>query len=223
MHKGSLSCLFYSFVARPWELRKVDTIDVLDAIGSNIVLSTRNDEVLRIVPRENEEINEEWLGDKSRFACDGLKRQRLVAPLLKIDGELKPVEWESALIAVSRNLQKAKGKIAAITGGLTELESLVAVKDLLEKLDSKLLATEFKLPKQCAGHRSTYILNTPLADIEKADEVLLVGTNPRYEAPLLNTRLRKAFVYNDANISLIGPKLDLSYKYEVRFNCGIFF
>lgn len=169
-----------SFVARPWELRKIDSIDCLDAIGSNIVLSTRNDEVLRIVPRENDAINEEWLADKSRFACDGLKRQRLIAPLLKIDGELKPVEWESALIAVSRNLQKSKGKIAAITGGLTEVESLVAVKDLLEKLDSKLLATEFKLPKQCAGHRSTYILNTPLADLETADEILLVGTNPRW-------------------------------------------
>lgn len=170
------------------------------------------------MPRENEAINEEWLGDKSRFACDGLKRQRLVAPLLKIDGELKPVEWESALVAVAKHLQKSWGKIAVVTGGLTDLESLVAVKDLLQNLDSKLFATEFKLPKQCAGHRSTYILNTPLADIETADEILLVGTNPRYEAPILNTRLRKAYVQNEGNVSLIGPKVDLSYHYEVNNN-----
>lgn len=172
---------------------------------------------MRILPRENEAINEEWLGDKSRFACDGLKRQRLVAPFLKIDGELKPVEWESALIALSRILQKSKGKIAAVVGGLTDVESLVSLKDLLAKLDSKLLATEIKLPKQCFGHRSTYILNTPLADIETADEILLVGTNPRYEAPLLNTRIRKSYVHNEGNVSLIGPKVDLSYKYEVFF------
>lgn len=211
---GALTNKPYSFTARPWEIRKIPSIDVLDAIGSNIIVSTRTDEVLRVLPRENDDINEEWLGDKSRFACDGLKRQRLVAPLLKIDGELKPVEWESALIAVARNLQKAGGKVAAIAGDLTDVETLVAVKDLLGELESKALGIEVKLPKVCAGHRSSYVLNTSLADIEDADEVLLVGTNPRYEAPLLNTRLRKSYVHNEGNISLIGPKVDLSYRYE---------
>lgn len=215
---GALTNKPYSFVARPWEIRKIDSIDVLDAIGSNIVVSTRTNEVLRIVPRENESINEEWLADKSRFACDGLKRQRLVAPLLKIDGELKPVEWESALIAVSRTLEKAEGKIAAVAGSLTDVETLVTVKDLLAGYKSDLLATEVNLPKVCAGHRSTYLLNTPIADIEDADEILLVGTNPRYEAPLLNTRIRKSYIHNEGNVSYIGPKVDLSYKYEVCMN-----
>lgn len=215
---GALTNKPYSFVARPWEIRKVDSIDVLDAIGSNIIVSTRTNEVLRIMPRENDAINEEWLGDKSRFACDGLKRQRLVAPLLKINGELKPVEWESALVAVARNLQKAGNKVAVVAGGLADVESLVALKDILGSLDSKLLATEVKLPAQCAGQRSTYVLNTPLADIEDADEILLVGTNPRYEAPLLNTRIRKSYIHNEGNVSLIGPAVDLSYKYEVRYS-----
>lgn len=214
---GALTNKPYSFVARPWEIRKIDSIDVLDAIGSNIILSTRTNEVMRVVPRENEDINEEWLGDKSRFACDGLKRQRLIAPFLKINGELKAVEWESALIAAGRNLQKANGKIAAVVGGLADLESIVALKDLLEKFDSKSIAIETVLPKACAGHRSSYIMNTPIADIEDADEILLVGSNPRYEAPILNTRLRKSFVHNEGNISLIGPQVDLSYKYEVIF------
>lgn len=190
---------------------------MLDAIGSNIILSTRTNEVLRVVPRENESINEEWLGDKARFSCDGLKRQRLIAPLLKINGELKAVEWESALIAVGRNLQKAGGKIAAVVGGLADVESSVALKDLLAKLNSKTIATETTLPKSCAGNRSAYILNTPIADIEDADEILLIGTNPRLEAPILNTRLRKSYVHNEGNISLIGSKVDLSYKYEVIF------
>lgn len=214
---GALTNKPYSFTARPWEIRKIDSIDVLDAIGSNIIVSTRTNEVLRIMPRENDDINEEWLGDKSRFACDGLKRQRLIAPLLKINGELKAVEWESALIAVGRNLQNANGKIAAVAGGLSDVESLVALKDLLGKFNSKVLANETTLPKASAGKRSSYILNTPIADIEDADEVLLVGTNPRYEAPTLNTRLRKSYVHNEGNISLIGPKVDLSYKYEVVF------
>lgn len=212
---GALTNKPYSFTARPWEIRKIDSIDVHDAIGSNIIVSTRTNEVMRIVPRENEDINEEWLGDKSRFSCDGLKRQRLIAPLIKINGELRAVEWESALIAVGRNLQKADGKIAAVAGGMVDVESMVALKDLLEKFNSKIMATETNLPKVCAGHRSTYILNTPIADIEDADEVLLVGTNPRYEAPILNTRLRKSYVHNEGNVSLIGPKVDLSYKYEV--------
>ncbi|XP_031623956.1 NADH-ubiquinone oxidoreductase 75 kDa subunit, mitochondrial [Contarinia nasturtii] len=211
---GALTNKPYSFVARPWEIRKIDSIDVLDAIGSNIIVSTRTNEVLRVVPRENESINEEWLGDKARFSCDGLKRQRLIAPLLKINGELKAVEWESALIAVGRNLQKANGKVAAVVGGLADVESAVALKDLLGKFNSNNIATETTLPKACAGNRSTYILNTPIADIEDADEILLVGTNPRYEAPILNTRLRKSYVHNEGNISFIGPKVDLSYKYE---------
>lgn len=128
------------------------------------MVSTRTGEVLRILPRENEDVNEEWLADKSRFACDGLKRQRLIAPMLRMpDGELKPVEWEGALIAVAKNLLKANGKVAAVAGGLADVESLVALKDVLKTLGSDVVCTETKLPGECSGHRSTYIMNTPIA------------------------------------------------------------
>lgn len=217
---GALTNKPYSFAARPWEIRKIDSIDVLDALGSNIVVSTRTGEVLRILPRENEDINEEWLSDKSRFACDGLKRQRLITPMLrKPDGELEAVEWESALITVAQALRNApKGKIAAVAGGLVDAEQLVAVKDLLNRLGSELLSTEQKFPTADGTSgtdlRSNYLLNSSIASVEEADLVLLVGTNPRYEAPLLNTRLRKGYVHKEQDIALIGPQVDLSYKYE---------
>jgi len=136
---GALTNKPYSFVARPWEIRKVSSIDVLDAVGSNIVISTRTNEVLRILPRENEDVNEEWLADKSRFACDGLKRQRLVAPMVRMpNGELQAVEWEGALIAVAKAVKAAGGQIAGISGQLADLEAQVALKDLLNRLGSSL-------------------------------------------------------------------------------------
>ena len=217
---GALTNKPYSFAARPWEIRKVDSIDVLDALGSNIVVSTRTGEVLRIMPRENEDINEEWLSDKSRFACDGLKRQRLITPMLrKPDGEFEAVEWESALITAAQALRSApKDKIAAVAGSLVDAEQLVAVKDLLNRLGSELLCTEQKFPTADGTSgtdlRSNYLLNSSIASVEEADLVLLVGTNPRYEAPLLNTRLRKGYVHREQDIALIGPNVDLSYKYE---------
>ncbi|XP_055682519.1 NADH-ubiquinone oxidoreductase 75 kDa subunit, mitochondrial [Lutzomyia longipalpis] len=214
---GALTSKPYSFVARPWEIRKVDSVDVLDAIGSNIVVSTRTGEVMRILPRENEEINEEWLADKSRFACDGLKRQRLIAPMLRMpSGELQPVEWESALIQVAKRIQAASGKVAGVAGSLADVEAMVALKDLLNRNGSEVLCTEQSFPTDGSGTdlRSSYILNASIAAVEEADLVLLVGTNPRYEAPLLNTRLRKGFVHNELNVGLVGPKVDLSYDYE---------
>lgn len=216
---GALTNKPYSFAARPWEVRKVDSIDVLDALGSNIVVSTRTGEVLRILPRENEDINEEWLSDKSRFACDGLKRQRLITPMLrKPDGELEAVEWESALITVAQALRNHGDKVAAVAGSLVDAEQLVAVKDLLNRLGSESLCTEQKFPTADGTSgtdlRSNYLLNSSIASIEDADLVLLVGTNPRYEAPLLNTRLRKGYVHREQDIAMIGPKVDLSYRYE---------
>uniref|UniRef100_U5EWU1 NADH-ubiquinone oxidoreductase 75 kDa subunit, mitochondrial n=1 Tax=Corethrella appendiculata TaxID=1370023 RepID=U5EWU1_9DIPT len=215
---GALTNKPYSFVARPWEIRKIESIDVLDALGSNIVVSTRTGEVLRILPRENDDINEEWLSDKSRFACDGLKRQRLIAPMLrKPNGELEAVEWESALITVAQALKSApKGKIAAVGGSLCDAESLVALKDLVNRLGSETLTTEQNFPLEGSGidFRSNYLLNSSIAACEEADLVLLVGTNPRYEAPLLNTRLRKGYIHNEQDIAVIGPNVDLSYPYE---------
>ncbi|CAO1379971.1 unnamed protein product [Diamesa serratosioi] len=217
---GALTNKPYSFAARPWEIRKVDSIDVLDALGSNIIVSTRTGEVLRILPRENEDINEEWLSDKSRFACDGLKRQRLIAPMLrKPDGELEAVEWESALIAVAQAIKSAPSdKIAAVAGSLVDAESLIAMKDLLNRLGSEMICTEQKFPTADGTSgtdlRSNYLLNSSIASCEDADLVLLVGTNPRYEAPLLNTRLRKGYVHKEQDIAMVGPNVDLSYKYE---------
>jgi len=214
---GALTSKPYAFTARPWETRKTESVDVLDAIGSNIVVTTRTGEVLRVLPRINEEINEEWLSDKARFAYDGLKRQRLITPLLKnAKGELAAVEWEDALIAVSKAIKAAGRDIAAIAGGLADAESLVALKDLLNRLGSESLCTEHTFPLDGSGTdlRSSYLLNTKIAGVEEADLVLLVGTNPRFEAPLLNSRIRKSFLHSDLEIAVIGPKVNLTYDYE---------
>lgn len=164
---GALTSKPYAFKARPWETRRTESIDVLDAVGSNIVVSTRTGEVLRILPRMNEEINEEWISDKSRFACDGLKRQRLIVPMLKNQaGELTPVEWEDALVYVARKLRSVPGnQIGGVAGPLADAESLVALKDLLNKLGSELLCTEQKFPSEGAGIdiRSNYLLNNTIA------------------------------------------------------------
>ncbi|CAH1108257.1 unnamed protein product [Psylliodes chrysocephalus] len=214
---GALTSKPYSFTARPWEIRKVDSIDVLDAVGSNIVVSTRTGEVMRIVPRVNEEINEEWLADKSRFSYDGLKRQRLVTPMLRDkDGELKAVDWEAALVTVAKVIKHAGDKIGVIAGGFADAEALIALKDLLNRLGSEALCTEHTFPLDGSGTdlRSSYLLNNKIAGAEEADLVLLVGTNPRFEAPLLNARLRKGWVHNESNVASIGPKIDLTYEHE---------
>lgn len=214
---GALTSKPYSFTARPWEVRKIDSIDVLDSLGSNIVVSTRTNEVLRILPRANDEINEEWLSDKSRFACDGLKRQRLVSPMLKSpNNELVPVDWENALVAVGKQIKNCGGSIAAVAGGLADAETLVAVKDLLNRCGSEALCTEHIFPMDGSGTdlRSSYLLNNKILGIEEADLILLIGTNPRYEAPLLNARIRKSYIHKDCEVALIGTKVDLSYDYE---------
>lgn len=214
---GALTSKPYAFVARPWEIRRTDSIDVLDAVGSNIVISHRTGEVLRILPRVNEDINEEWLSDKARFAYDGLKRQRLITPMMKVNGKLEAVEWEDALMAAATALCDTKeNQCAAIAGKLADAESLIAVKDLVNKLGSETLATEQSFPKDGAGIdlRSNYLLNNTIAGIEEADVVLLIGTNPRYEAPLVNTRLRKGYIHGEQTIALIGSDVDLTYEHE---------
>lgn len=157
---------FISFVARPWEIRKISSIDVLDAVGSNIVVSSRTNEVMRILPRENEDVNEEWLADKSRFACDGLKRQRLVTPMVRMpNDELHPVEWEAALISVAKALRDAKGDIAAVAGQLADVESMVALKDFVNRNGGEIVCTEQGFANDSAGIdlRSNYICNSTIA------------------------------------------------------------
>jgi len=211
---GALTSKPYSFMARPWELRRTDSIDVFDALGSNITVNHRTGEVLRVLPRVNEDINEEWLADKARFAVDGLKRQRLVAPMLRDSaGELRPVEWESALVAVGRSLQKAGDQLAVVAGGMADAEALTALRDLVHKRGSELLCTEQEFPGD-TDLRSSYLLNSSLVGLEDADLVVVVGSNPRYEAPLLNARLRKAWVHNELDVAYIGAPVDLTYEYE---------
>jgi len=215
---GALTSKPYAFVARPWELRTIESVDVLDAVGSNIVVGTRAGEVMRIIPRSNEDINEEWISDKTRFAYDGLKRQRLTTPLIRgDDGNLVPCSWEEALVEVASKMHSVKpDEMAAVAGDFADAETLVALKDLLHSFDSEKLFTEEGFPDSGAGTdlRSNYLFNTTISGIEDADVLLLVGTCPRYEAPLVNARIRKSWKDNDLRVALIGKQVDLSYEYE---------
>ncbi|XP_071389407.1 NADH-ubiquinone oxidoreductase 75 kDa subunit, mitochondrial isoform X1 [Centroberyx affinis] len=215
---GALTSKPYAFTARPWETRKTESIDVLDAVGSNIVVSTRGGEVMRVLPRLNEDINEEWISDKTRFAYDGLKRQRLTQPMVKNEsGQLVATSWEDVLTRVAGAIQSAQGNdIAAVVGGLVDAEALIALKDMLNRLNSDNLCTEEVFPMIGAGSdlRSNYLLNTGIAGIEEADLLLLVGTNPRYEAPLFNARIRKSWLHNELQVALVGREVDLSYTYD---------
>ncbi|NXO99014.1 NDUS1 oxidoreductase, partial [Certhia brachydactyla] len=215
---GALTSKPYAFTARPWETRKVESIDVLDAVGSNIVVSTRTGEVMRILPRLHEDINEEWISDKTRFAYDGLKRQRLTQPMIKNEkGVFVYASWEDVLARVAGVLQAVEGKeIAAVVGGLVDAEALIALKDLLNRVNCDTLCTEEIFPTDGAGTdlRSNYLLNTKIAGVEEADVLLLVGTNPRFEAPLFNARIRKSWLHNDLQVALVGSPVNLTYRYE---------
>ncbi|TKC34317.1 hypothetical protein EI555_001006 [Monodon monoceros] len=213
---GALTSKPYAFTARPWETRKTESIDVMDAVGSNIVVSTRTGEVMRILPRMHEDINEEWISDKTRFAYDGLKRQRLTEPMVRNEkGLLTYTTWEDALSRVA-GMSFQGNDVAAIAGGLVDAEALVSLKDLLNRVDSDTLCTEEVFPTTGAGTdlRSSYLLNTTIAGVEETDVVLLVGTNPRFEAPLFNARIRKSWLHNDLKVALIGSPVDLTYSYD---------
>ncbi|NWV41231.1 NDUS1 oxidoreductase, partial [Grantiella picta] len=215
---GALTSKPYAFTARPWETRKVESIDVLDAVGSNIVVSTRTGEVMRILPRLHEDINEEWISDKTRFAYDGLKRQRLTQPMIKNEkGVFVYASWEDVLARVAGVLHAVEGKeVAAIVGGLVDAEALIALKDLLNRVNCDTLCTEEIFPTAGAGTdlRSNYLLNTKIAGVEEADVLLLVGTNPRFEAPLFNARIRKSWLHNDLQVALVGSPVNLTYRYD---------
>ncbi|XP_076008605.1 NADH-ubiquinone oxidoreductase 75 kDa subunit, mitochondrial isoform X1 [Genypterus blacodes] len=216
---GALTSKPYAFTARPWETRKTESIDVLDAVGSNIVVSTRGGEVMRVLPRLNEDINEEWISDKTRFAYDGLKRQRLTQPMVKdASGQLTSTTWEDVLTRVAGALQGVQGssEVAAIVGGMADAETLVSLKDLLNRFNSDNLCTEEVFPMSGAGTdlRSNYLLNSRIAGIEDSDVLLLIGTNPRYEAPLFNSRVRKSWLHNELRVAVVGHQVDLSYTYD---------
>ncbi len=212
---GALTSKPYAFTARPWELRKTESIDVFDAVGSNIRIDTRGGEVLRVLPRLNEAINEEWLADKSRLAIDGLKRQRLDKPFVRKDGKLQPASWDEAFAAVAERLKGLPGsRIAALSGDLADVESQFLLRELMDKLgsphrDCRQDGAEFDVSTPTAWR-----FNTSIAGIDKADAILLIGTNPRHEAPLINARIRKRWRQLDLPIGLIGVKADLTYDYQ---------
>jgi NADH-quinone oxidoreductase subunit G len=209
---GALTSKPYAFVARSWELKKTDSVDVLDAVGTNIRIDARGPEVLRILPRTNEDVNEEWLADKSRFALDGLKRRRLDRPWVRRDGKLTPASWPEAFAAIAA---KAKGlagdRIGAIAGDLCDAESMLALKDLMAGLGSANLDCRQDGAALDAARRDFYCFNTSIAGIEEADAILLIGTNPRKEAPVLNARIRKRWMAGGCTIGLIGEAADLTY------------
>src|ERR1700676_520322 len=209
---GALTSKPYAYVARPWELRKTESVDVLDAVGSNIRIDARGAQILRVLPRLHEEINEEWISDKTRFAVDGLVRRRLDRPYVRRNGSLAPAEWREALDLVADRLRGAPGeRIAAIAGDLCDAEAMFALQELLGRLGSTSLDCRQDGAKLDPSCRAGYLFNTTIAGIEQADACLLIGTNPRWEAPLVNARLRKRHLAGGFKIAAIGPKLDLTF------------
>ncbi len=209
---GALTSKPYAYKARPWELAKTETIDVLDAVGSSIRVDARGNEVLRILPRLNEEINEEWISDKTRYAFEGLKFQRLDRPYIRKDGKLQPASWGEALTAVADVISRTvPEKVAAISGDLADVESMYVLKNLLDSLGVKSYDCRQDDTNYNANDRASYIFNTGIANIEQADAVLIIGADTRYEAPLINTRIRKTWMNNKMPIGVIGSDVDLTY------------
>ncbi len=212
---GALTSKPYAFNARPWELKKVNSIDVMDAVGSNIRIDVRGREVLRVLPRIHEDVNEEWITDKTRYITDGLSRQRIDRPYVRVDGKLKAASWDEAFAAIKGQLSSLKGtEIAAISGDLNDAESMLALKDFMANLGSENIDCRQDGAKLSTDDRSTYLFNSSIAGIEDADAVLLVGTNPRWEAALINARLRKRFLEGGFKVGMIGEAADLTYEYE---------
>jgi NADH-quinone oxidoreductase subunit G len=211
---GALTSKPYSFAARPWELRKTDSVDVFDAVGSNIRVDARGPEVLRVLPRINEDVNEEWIADKSRHAIDGLLRQRLDRPYIRKNGKLAPASWAEALAAIAARVKGVSGaRIAAIAGDMADAEALIALKDLMTALGSPNLECRQDGGRFDPSARAGYLFNTTIAGIEAADAFLIVGSNPRWEAPIVNARIRKRFLAlrEGFQAGVIGANLDLTY------------
>jgi NADH dehydrogenase (ubiquinone) Fe-S protein 1 len=218
---GALTSKPYAYHARPWELKNTESIDVLDAVGSNIRVDSRGVQVMRIQPRTNDDVNEEWISDKTRYAYDGLRFQRLTAPLVKQGDRFVAASWEDALAAIAAGLVKsgAKGdEFKAVAGQFADTESLVALKDLINRLGSDNTALD-----QASGSappiagidvRSNYLFNATIPGVEQADAILLVGTNPRHEAAVLNSRIRKSWIHTGLEVGLIGERVDTTYGYD---------
>ena len=216
---GALTSKPYAFEARPWELKKTESIDVMDAVGSNNRVDTYNWEVKRILPRLNNEINEEWISDKTRYSCDGLLKQRLDVPYIKKGNKLKKASWEEAIEIISKKIESTNSdEIGGHIGDLTSLENALAFKKLFKNLKSENL--EFREKKFYINpkEKMNYIFNSSIQGIENSDLILLIGANPRLEATMLNARIRKTFVNKRVPIYSIGNPGDLTYDYKVIGN-----
>ncbi|HSR54950.1 MAG TPA: NADH-quinone oxidoreductase subunit NuoG, partial [Alphaproteobacteria bacterium] len=210
---GALTSKPFAFTARPWELRKTESIDVLDAVGSSIRVDARGKEVMRILPRLNEEVNEEWISDKTRFAYDGLRRQRLDRPYVRRDGKLTEASWDEAFAAVAQAVGALSGDaMAAIAGDLADCESMAALKHLMTDLGSPNIDCRQDGSKVDGRARAAYLFNSTIAGIDEADACLIIGANPRKEAAIINARLRERWLRGGFPIGVIGEDADLTYR-----------
>jgi NADH-quinone oxidoreductase subunit G len=213
---GALTSKPYAFTARSWELNKTQSIDVMDALGSAIRIDTRGREVMRILPRTNDDVNEEWISDKTRHVVDGLRTQRLDEPYVRVDGRLRPASWREAFAIIADKVKTTRpDRIGAIAGDLAAAEEMYALKDLLTRLGSPNIdARQDGSALDSKWGRATYLFNATIAGIERADALLLIGCNPRREAAVLNARIRKRWRQGPVPIGVIGEKADLTYNYE---------
>jgi NADH-quinone oxidoreductase subunit G len=212
---GALTSKPYAFNARPWELRKTESIDVMDAQGCHIRVDTRGRDVMRVLPRLDEAVNEEWISDKTRHACDGLRRQRLDRPYVRRNGKLAPASWAEAFDVIAKLIAATKPeRMAAIVGDLAAAEEIKALKDLMLSLGVTSLDCRQDGAKLQGAPRQSYLFNSTIAGVEAADAILLIGTNPRWEAPVLNARIRKTWLTGQLRIANVGVAYDLSYPVE---------
>src|SRR6202045_786459 len=212
---GALTSKPYAFAARPWELGKTQSVDVMDGVGSAIRVDTRGREVMRILPRVNEAVNEEWISDKTRHIVDGLRTQRLDRPYIRENGQLRAATWSEAFAAIAAKTSRTDGKrIGAVAGDLAAVEEMFALKELLAKFGSVNLAVQGGDAFDPKAGRASYIFNPTIAGIEQADALLIVGSNPRHEAAVLNARIRKRWRTGQLKIGVIGARADLTYPYD---------
>ena len=212
---GALTSKPYAFAARPWELIKTQSVDVMDAVGSAIRIDTRGREVMRILPRTNEDVNEEWISDKTRHVVDGLRTQRLDQPYVRENGRLRPATWKEAFTLIANKMRPAdSGKVGALAGQLGAVEDMFALKSLMTALGVKNIDARYPgSPLHPKYGRASYLFNSTIAGIEQADAIMLIGTNPRREAPVLNARIRKRWRQGNLLVGVVGEQADLTYPY----------
>ena len=216
---GALTSKPYAFEARPWELKKTESIDVMDAVGSNIRVDTYNWEVKRILPRLNNDINEEWISDKTRYSCDGLLKQRLDVPYIKKDKKLQKTSWDEAIDLIVNKIKSiSPDEIGGHIGDLVNMENIFAFKKFFKFINSQNLEFREKKFYINSSEKSNYIFNSSIKGIEESDIILLIGANPRLEATMLNARIRKTFVHKRVPIYSIGNPGELTYDYKIVGN-----